>query len=81
MIFLITALASLTMSFQVSLPYEMFSRLGSQRALLVRVCPVLLTHGVNEMQSIANSVGDTAVQESINDRKCAECLVLIFSWE
>ena len=35
--------------------------------VLVRVVPILFSHGVNEMQSAANNMGKASVQDQLNE--------------
>ncbi|OQR85505.1 inositol-3,4-bisphosphate 4-phosphatase [Achlya hypogyna] len=53
---------------RVALPTSTFAKLPLvfQRQPRVRLRAVLFTQGINEMQSVANTVGDTSVQEEIN---------------
>eukprot|EP01103_Thecamoeba_quadrilineata_P016874 TRINITY_DN5781_c0_g1_i3.p1 TRINITY_DN5781_c0_g1~~TRINITY_DN5781_c0_g1_i3.p1 ORF type:complete len:543 (+),score=88.94 TRINITY_DN5781_c0_g1_i3:1205-2833(+) len=54
--------------FDVSLPEDLFNRLPTalQNGSLIRTVPILFTQGINEQQSIANAVGSTALQKTIN---------------
>ena len=57
--------------FQLYLPPDMFDKLpplfrrgGNQ--VFIDVFPILFSQGINEFQTIANTVGDTSLQEAIN---------------
>eukprot|EP01102_Stenamoeba_stenopodia_P017286 TRINITY_DN6173_c0_g1_i2.p1 TRINITY_DN6173_c0_g1~~TRINITY_DN6173_c0_g1_i2.p1 ORF type:complete len:258 (+),score=55.13 TRINITY_DN6173_c0_g1_i2:158-931(+) len=54
---------------EVELPAAMFHQLPAslQNGQLIEVFPVLFTQGINEQQTIANTIGDTSLQETINN--------------
>ena len=57
--------AQATLTFmKVAVPATISAHLPEQR--IIHVCPYLFTQGVNEMQSIANSMGMDQLQELIN---------------
>jgi len=38
---------------------------------LIEIFPVIITQGINEMQTVANHIGDTSLQDTINTQSFA----------